>query len=137
MDEFVQLAVAHLGLPERSALSATHSVMSVLSSKMSDGEFAELATAVPGASAAIRSGNGSAGVGAALRGFLSDISGASSEEHPAGAVTQLVLSGIRVDQISPFVQLFFSYIEVRAGADVLQTVLAAIPELAAHIRDDN
>ncbi|MEO1173846.1 MAG: DUF2780 domain-containing protein [Myxococcota bacterium] len=127
MNEFIQMAVSQLGVSEDGATSATQGVAGLLSSQMEGGDFSALAGAVPGLSELASGGGGEGGGLGAIGGMLA---GAVGGGGAASGLAALASSGLSTDQLGPFVKMSFEFIKSKAGAELVQKALGAVPELA-------
>lgn len=133
MNEFVQRAVSRLGVDETSANRAARSVMALLSESMPDEGFECLARSIPGAADAAAPIGEPPRVSTVFGGFSGGLLGQTNADGTMDALAEIVLSGIEAGDVAPFVELLFGFVREKAGDEVLDQVLDAVPELAVHI----
>lgn len=130
MEELIELATTQLGIDSTQARAATGGLMSILSSQLPDGDFAELAQAIPGAAEAQQSEPG--GVLGGLTDSLGGMLGGGSADA-LGGLAQLASSGLGAEKTQPFVQLAMNFIQSKAGAALVQKILAGVPEISKFV----
>lgn len=130
MEELIELATTQLGIDPAQAKAATGGLMSILSSQLPDGDFAELAQAIPGAAEAQQSEP--EGILGGLSDSLGGMLGGDSTDALSG-LAQLASSGLGAEKTQPFVQLAMDFIQSKAGAALVQKILAGVPEISKFV----
>jgi hypothetical protein len=131
MDEFIQMAVQHLGISEDTARKATGGLLSFLQKHADSGSVQELFAKVPGAKELVQHAPQQGGEGKGGGGMLGGALGAASEKigGAAGLMGVLKQSGLDADKIGPFVNKFVQFVRDKAGPGVADKLLSSVPQL--------
>lgn len=128
MQEFIDLAVKQLGMKESGAKKATGGLLNLIKDNVPKGDFQQLLGKLPGAEGLLKeSGAGGGGVGGMLGSLGGMLGGkAGSALSVAGLLEQ---SGLSTDKLGNFASMFIGFIEGKAGRDLIDRVLANVPEI--------
>ena len=127
MKLFIDMAVSQLGISVESATNAAGGVLGLIKDNASEGDFQQLADAVPGLGDVLSAGSGGGGLGGlmgAASGMLGGKAGAA-----VGLMGVMKSAGLSADQVGQFVPMLFQFLQSKAGAGVVSSVLGQIPEL--------
>jgi len=132
VDTFIQTAMQSLGTDERSTRSATGGILNLMKKHADGAEFQKLLGALPGAEALMKQGP-APGIAEGLGGFVGDIvgelSGKVREGEAIGGLAFLTRSGLDIGKITQLVGLFLKFAKTKAGADLVDRIANAVPEL--------
>ncbi len=130
MQEFIKLAQEKLGLSAGGSESSTAAIIGLLKNKMPTGDFKSLADKVPGlADLAGKSGSGGGMLGGLASSASSLLGGGGGGGSTVDLFAKLASSGLSVDKAGSFVSLFGDFIKKKAGAGMLDKILASVPDL--------
>ena len=124
--ELVQLLTQNLGINEDQAKGGSGLILELAKQKLGDGEFAQIAGAIPGVSELIDSapqaGGGLAGAIGGLAGALGGGGNVANLAALAGGFTQL---GLNPAMVSQFVPVILSFAQ-NQGGDQIKDILAGV-----------
>ena len=132
IQDFIQMAVHDLGVPEGTVKTATTALLGAVEKEADAGDFSQLLGAIPGAAGLLNSSGGT-GSGGGLPGGLVEQAGSALGGNLGGAVGLLGAlqgSGLNTDQFGPFVSLFLKFVNSKAGRELAGRLLAQVPQLA-------
>jgi len=138
MQEFIESVAGNLGVGEDTAKAATGGLLGLLKENADADTFGEVLGKLPGAeetmqaAAATDSGGGGiggmlgggGGIGDALGGMLGGGGG-----QALGALGALSKSGLDMDKIGSFIEMFKEYVLPKLGPDLLKKLAGNIPGL--------
>ena len=133
MKEFIDMAVSQLGISEPSATSAASGVLGLIQDQAGEGEFRRLADAVPGLDDVLNAGSGGGGGLGGLMGAASGMLGGRAGAA-LGLASVMQSAGLSAEQVGSFVPMLLKFLETKAGAGVVSSVLARVPELQKLLR---
>lgn len=121
--ELIEQLVSNLGVQEEQAKGGAGLILKLAQDKLADGEFAAIASAIPGANALLgaaptESGGGMMGaLGGMAAGMMGGGQGAAlaSLMSLAGGFSQLGMNG---DMVTKFFPIILSFVQQKGGADV-------------------
>ena len=129
MEEFIQLACRQIGIGEGTARSATGGLLKFIKDQGGAADSESLLSSLPGSDALVTDAQASTSGGAAgMLGGLGSMLGGNFATA-AGAIGLVQQLGLDADKLGPFVGMFVAFVKEKAGADVIERVLANIPEL--------
>jgi len=132
VDTFIQMAMQSLGADERSTRSATGGILNLMKKHADGADFQKLLGALPGAEALMKHAPGP-GISEGIGGFVGDIvgemAGKTREGEAIGALAFLTRSGLDFGKITQLVGLFLTFAKTKAGADLVERIANAVPEL--------
>ncbi len=111
------MAVSQLGIDQDDAQTATGGMMALLKDQLNDGEFSEVAAAIPGAESLISQFSAS-NEGDGLLGMASSLLGSSTGGALGGAAAVagiLSKTNLDTDQLSKLGDLFINFLKTHAG----------------------
>lgn len=124
--ELVQLLTQNLGIEENQAKGGAGLIFELAKQKLDDGEFSQVAGAIPGVSelinAAPQPGSGLAGAIGGLAGALGGGGNIANLAALAGGFTQL---GLNPAMVSQFVPVILSFAQ-NQGGDRIKNILAEV-----------
>ncbi len=124
--ELVQLLTQNLGIEENQAKGGAGLIFELAKQKLDDGEFSQVAGAIPGVSelinAAPQPGTGLAGAIGGLAGALGGGGNIANLAALAGGFTQL---GLNPAMVSQFVPVILSFAQ-NQGGDRIKNILAEV-----------
>jgi hypothetical protein len=122
MLELIQQLVADAGVSEEQAQGGAGLLFGLLKDKLSSGDFAQVAEAVPNVEDLVSAApEGGSGLGGLLGGVVSSFAGsqAGNLASLAGGFSKL---GLDPEMISKFVPVVLSFLESRGGEGLAQIV---------------
>jgi hypothetical protein len=120
--ELIQQLVADAGVSEEQAQGGAGLLFGLLKDKLSSGDFAQVAEAVPNVEDLLSAApEGGSGLGGLLGGMLSSFAGSQAGDLAslAGGFSKL---GLDPKMISKFVPVVISFLESRGGEGLTQIV---------------
>ncbi len=138
MQELIQSVMSQMGTSEEGATGAVGGIMGMIKGQVDAGDFAELASKVPGAEdviakseAAEETGGGGllGGAGGLLGGAASMVGGAGG-----GALDLMGIlgkAGIDSDKAGPLVGMVLNFLKSKAGEELVGKILGKVPQLAS------
>jgi len=136
VQEFVQMAVKNLGIPESVGQSATQGVLGLIQKQAGTADFQGLLISFSGAEELLKGAPGGAapqtGAGGMLGGLMEKAGSALGGNLGAtlGVAGMLKQTGLDAGKAGPFVALLVNFLKQKAGADLVGRLLAKIPEIA-------
>jgi hypothetical protein len=137
MQEFIQMAVKQLGIPEGQASAATGGILQMIQKVAAPADAQQLLGGLPGASALLSQapqvmGSSSGGSGGLMGGLMGKVAGAVGGQAGGalGALAALQQSGLDMSKAGGLVSLFFNFAKGKLGADLIGRILGNAPELA-------
>jgi len=127
MLDFVELASKQLGIDSDTATSATSGVLNLLKGQDSGSAGDNLLGAIPGAQDFLSKNSGGGGALGGLMGGLGSMMGGSGAA--AGALASLAAGGLDTNKIGPFVSMFIDYAKQKAGPELVEQFLKAMPSI--------
>lgn len=132
MQEFIDMAASQFGISQDSAKSATGGLLNYVKDQVSDGDFDQLAGAVPGLSDVLgATGASEGGGGGGLGGLMGAAAGMLGGQAGGalGVLGMLQSAGLSMDQVGSFVPMLVSFLKGQAGDGVVDSLIGQIPEL--------
>jgi hypothetical protein len=130
MLDFVELASKQLGIDAGTATSATSGVLNLLKGQDSGSAGDNLLAAIPGAQDFLSSNSGGGGGGGALGGLMGGLGSMMGGSGGAvGALASLAAGGLDTNKIGPFVSMFVDYAKQKAGPELVEKFLKAMPSI--------
>ena len=124
--ELIQQLTQNLGIKEDQAKGGAGLIFQLAQSKLGDGEFAQVASAIPGINdlvgSAPQAGGGLAGAIGGLAGALGGGGNVAGLAALAGGFTQL---GLNPGMVSQFVPVILSFAQ-NQGGDQVKNILAGV-----------
>jgi len=127
MLDFVELASKQLGIDAGTATSATSGVLNLLKGQDSGSAGDNLLAAIPGAQDFLSSNSGGGGALGGLMGGLGSMMGGLG--GAVGALASLAAGGLDTNKIGPFVSMFVDYAKQKAGPELVEQFLKAMPSI--------
>lgn len=128
MDEFINSVTGKLGIDSSTAKSATSSLLGLIKKEGDSSAVGELFAKLPGASAMADAGGSAGGLLGKVSGMLGGTLGSGG-----AALGGLAKSGLSADKIPDFVQTFIDWAKEKAGPDIVNKVVAAVPALKSIV----
>ncbi|TWU60593.1 hypothetical protein Poly51_08710 [Rubripirellula tenax] len=137
MDELIAQLTSKLGIDESVANAATGKAMALVKQHAGDELFGKIASAIPGAVESAATGASDAGSDAASggAGMLGKLAGMASSALGGSAGGGLELgaaltgAGLEPDKMGGFVSMIVGFLKEKAGAEVMDQVMAKFPML--------
>ena len=128
MQEFIQQAMAALGTSEAATRSAVGGLLGYLEKNGPEAEVGQLIDALPGARGLLASEHP---VGGGMMGALGSAASALGIKSggAAGLVGALQISGLNAVTVPQFVSMFLDFAKDKAGAQLVNRVIGAVPGL--------
>lgn len=126
MLDFVDLAAKQLGIGNDTAQNATSAILNLLKDQDSGSAGDNLLAAIPGAQDFLSKNSGGGGLGGLVGGLGSMMGGSGSN---LGALASLAAGGLDTDKIGPFVNMFIAYAKQKAGPELVDQFLKAMPSI--------
>ena len=124
--ELIQQLTQNLGINEDQAKGGSGLILQLAQQKLGDGEFAQVASAIPGITdllgSAPQAGGGLAGAIGGLAGALGGGGNIANLAALAGGFTQL---GLNPSMVSQFVPVILSFAQ-NQGGDQIKNILAGV-----------
>ena len=124
--ELIQQLTQNLGINEEQAKGGAGLIFELAQKKLGEGEFAQVAQAVPGISEIILAApQSSSGLAGAIGGLASAMGGGGNVANLAalaGGFTQL---GLNPDMVAQFVRVVLSFVQSKGG-DQVSNILAGV-----------
>ena len=138
MQEFIQQAMQSLGTSEATTKAATGGLLDFISNNAPAGDVAQLLDKLPGArelmASAAPAADASAPAGGGLLGGLgAAVSGLTGGGAGGGLMGLLTQSGLSLSNAPQFLSLFAGFAKAKAGAGVVDKIMAAVPGLAGKL----
>jgi hypothetical protein len=132
MNELVTRVAENVGIDPATAEKAIGMMLGFLQREAADGPVAKMIEAIPGASEMVAKFNGadSGGGGGLLGGLLSAV-GAGGGVMALGQ--QLMSEGLGMGEITSLAKETIGYAKEKAGADVVDEVVASVPGLSQFV----
>ncbi|MCV9997832.1 hypothetical protein OE766_06205 [Pararhizobium sp. YC-54] len=132
MNELVSRVAENVGIDPATAEKAIGMMLGFLQREAADGPVAKMIEAIPGASEMVAKFNGadSGGGGGLLGGLLSAV-GAGGGVMALGQ--QLMSEGLGMGEITSLAKETIGYAKEKAGADVVDEVVASVPGLSQFV----
>lgn len=128
MLDFVELVSKQLGIGTDTATSATSGILNLLKGQDSGSAGDNLLAAIPGAQDFLsKSSGGGGGALGGLMGGLGSMMGGSG--GAVGALASLAAGGLNTNKIGPFVSMFVDYAKQKAGPELVEQFLKAMPSI--------
>lgn len=130
MDELIKQLTSQIGIDSSSANKAVGTVMSLLKKEGGDDLFGKIAAAIPGAQAAADTTPApteSAGGGGLLGSVMGMFGGSAGKGFALAAALKAL--GIKEDKLGSFATIVIDFIKQKAGADVVNQLVAKLPML--------
>ncbi len=139
MQELIQSVMSQMGTSEEGATGVVGGIMGMIKGQVDAGDFAELASKVPGAEDAIakfEAAEETGGGGGLLGGAGGLLGGAASMVGGAGGgaldlMGILGKAGIDADKAGPLVGMVLSFLKSKAGEGLVRKILGQVPQLAS------
>ena len=128
MQDFIQQAMGALGTSQATTSAATGGLLGYLQKNGPTPEVEQLLDALPGARSLLASEKPSGG---GLMGTLGSAASALGVKSggAAGLIGALQMAGLGADHAPRFVALFLEYAKAKAGPDLVNRILGAVPGL--------
>lgn len=123
--ELIQQLTQNLGIEEEQAKGGAGLIFQMAQQKLGDGEFAQVANAVPGVNALLGSAPKPGGLAGAMGGLAGAFGGGGNVANLAalaGGFTQL---GINPGMVGKFVPIILSFAQ-NQGGDQVKNILAGV-----------
>ena len=132
MNELITRVADNVGIDPATAEKAIGMMLGFLQREAADGPVAKMIEAIPGASEMVAKFNGadSGGGGGLLGGLLSAV-GAGGGVMALGQ--QLMSEGLGMGEITALAKETIGYAKEKAGADVVDEVVASVPGLSQFV----
>ena len=132
MNELVTRVVENVGIDPATAEKAIGMMLGFLQREAADGPVAKMIEAIPGADEMVAkfNGEGSGGGGGLLGGLLNAV-GAGGGVMALGQ--QLMSQGLGMGEITSLAKETIGYAKEKAGADVVDEVVASVPGLSQFV----
>ena len=132
MNELVTRVAENVGIDPATAEKAIGMMLGFLQREAADGPVAKMIEAIPGADALVAqyNGAGSGGGGGLLGGLLSAV-GAGGGVMALGQ--QLMAQGLGMGEITALAKETIGYAKEKAGAEVVDEVVASVPGLSQFV----
>ncbi len=121
--ELIEMLASQLGISETQAEGGAGLLLGMARKKLGEGDFGEIATAVPGIEALVESAP-SGGIGGMLGGFASKVGG-EDLGGLAGLAGGFKKLGLDAGLISKFVPIVLSFVQSKGG-DVAKGILERV-----------
>ncbi len=133
MDELIQQLTSRLGIDASVAKTATAKAMAMVREHVGDDLFSKISAAIPGAhESAVEGAAAPAGDSGGMLGKLIGMASTALGSEAGGGLelaASLTGAGVDKDKIGGFLELVIAYIKEKAGAEVVDQVLAKFPML--------
>lgn len=141
MQEFIEAVAGNLGVGQETAQAATGGLLGLLKENTDADTFGEVMGKLPGAAETMQAaqsadtGGGGGlmgGLGDALGGGLGDALGGmlgGGGGQALGALEALSKSGLDMEKIGSFIEMFKEYVLPKLGPDLLKKLAGSIPGL--------
>ncbi|KQX59787.1 MULTISPECIES: hypothetical protein [unclassified Ensifer] len=130
MNELVTRVAENVGIEPATAEKAVGMILGFLQREAADGPVAQMIEAIPGASELIAQYNGEGtGGGGLLGGLMSAIGGGGV----MALGQQLMSQGLGMGEITGLAKETIAFAKERAGADVVDEVVASVPGLSQFV----
>ncbi|WP_349433366.1 hypothetical protein [Pararhizobium sp. A13] len=132
MNELITRVADNVGIDPATAEKAIGMMLGFLQREAADGPVAQMIEAIPGASEMVAkfNGEGSGNSGGLLGGLLSAV-GAGGGVMALGQ--QLMSQGLGMGEITALAKETIGYAKEKAGADVVDEVVASVPGLSQFV----
>ncbi len=132
MNELITRVADNVGIDPATAERAIGMMLGFLQREAADGPVAQMIEAIPGASEMVAkfNGEGSGNGGGLLGGLLSAV-GAGGGVMALGQ--QLMSQGLGMGEITALAKETIGYAKEKAGADVVDEVVASVPGLSQFV----
>ncbi len=132
MNELVTRVAENVGIDPATAEKAIGMMLGFLQREAADGPIAKMIEAIPGAEALVAqyNGEGTGGGGGLLGGLLNAV-GAGGGVMALGQ--QLMSQGLGMGEITALAKETIGYAKEKAGADVVDEVVASVPGLSQFV----
>lgn len=131
MESFINSVAKSLGISDSVAKSATTHVLNFLKDKLPGGDFSQLLRKLPGAESLV-GGDVKKDTGGGMFGGLaqaaSNLVGGEAGEG-IELIGKLKESGLNADQLSGFGGKLIEFVRDKAGDDMVEKILSAVPAL--------
>ena len=139
MHEFITNAASQLGIPESVAKTAATYILQFIKKQLSESDFGEMLSKLPGATALLESPEAQAaetdaGGGGMLGGMMDMAANAIGGDGAGDALNlanQLNSAGLESDKLAPFGKMFLDYAKENVGDELVGKVLEQAPNLKA------
>lgn len=130
MKELIDQITKSLGIDEQTATSVTGGLLGAIKKEGDPNLVSQLFQKLPGAEALVGQAAGGGG-GGMLGGLMGSIGKATGMDlgGAAGLAGLLSKSGLKSDQIGSLVTMFLSFLKSKAGAELVEKVVAQVPAL--------
>lgn len=129
MEEFLRLATSQLGVSEQTARSATSQLLGFLKQNAGADDTTALLEKLPGARELLSSAKpASSGRPGGVMGTLGNLLGGKAGSS-LGLLAVLKNSGLDAGDTGRFVGMFLDFVRTKAGAGVVDGLMAKVPEL--------
>jgi len=139
MQEFIEAVAGNLGVGQDTAKAATGGLLGLLKENTDAGTFGEVLGKLPGAEETMRAapaadagGGLLGGLGDSLGGGIGDALGGmmgGGGGQALGALGALSKSGLDMDKIGSFIEMFKEYVLPKLGPDLVKKLAGSIPGL--------
>lgn len=131
MNELVTRVAENVGLEPATAEKAVGMILGFLQREAADGPVAQMIASIPGATDLIAqyNGEGSGGGGGLLGGLMSAIGGGGV----MALGQQLMSQGLGMGEITSLAKETIAFAKEKAGADVVDEVVASVPGLSQFV----
>lgn len=130
MDELIARIISNVGIDEDVAKKAVGIILSFLDKDGPSDQVGTLLDALPGARDLLAAHDGEQSGGGGLLGGLGNMLGGMGGGMGAmAALSQMTSAGLELDQVKGVTEEVIGYAKEKAGADVVDEVIAAIPGL--------
>ena len=131
MNEIVDQIAARVGITPELAEKAVGMMLGFLQREAADGPVAKMIEAIPGASDLVAQYNGAGETGGG--GLLGSIMGALGGGGIMALGQQLMSEGLGMGEITSLAKETIGYAKEKAGADVVDEVVASVPGLSQFV----
>ncbi|MBP1859668.1 DUF2780 domain-containing protein [Rhizobium herbae] len=131
MNELITRVAENVGIDPATAEKAIGMMLGFLQREAADGPVAKMIEAIPGASEMVAKFNGEGSGGGGLLGGLLSAVGAGGGVMALGQ--QLMSEGLGMGEITSLAKETIGYAKEKAGADVVDEVVASVPGLSQFV----
>ena len=131
MNELVTRVVENVGIDPATAEKAIGMMLGFLQREAAEGPVARMIEAIPGASEMVAKFNGEGSGGGGMLGGLLSAVGAGGGVMALGQ--QLMSQGLGMGEITSLAKETIAFAKEKAGADVVDEVVASVPGLSQFV----
>jgi len=133
MQDFIQDAAGKLGIGTDTATSATGGLLGLIKEHADAGDVSAMLGKLPGAADLMKAAPSSSGGGGLLGGLGDALGGAlgGGAGQALGAMEALSKTGLSMDKLGSFLEMFKQFVLPKLGPDLLKRLLGNIPGLGS------